>query len=277
MNKKSKGKKVFHIIIDVLVILVLVVSAFVLISTLTSKASGGIPNLFGKAPIGVQTNSMHGDKEDSFDEGDLIFCDCVDVNKLTDNPYKEGDVVTFLQDISGDGVKSMVTHRIYKVNEDGTFQTKGDNNETYDQDPHNAIVFPDLHDYDILAVYHGARIPNVGYAVNFIQTSVGFFWCILFPMILFFLYQAVRVVLNAMAYSREKGAEQARLAVENSELTEEQKEKAIAEYLAAHNMKESDDPGDAPPEAPKEQEAQSGDETPGESDETAEKTSSTES
>ena len=45
-------------------------------------------------------------------------------------------------------------------------------------------------------------------------------------MIIFFLYTAVRVVLNAMAYSREKGMEQARMAVENADLTEEQKQQA---------------------------------------------------
>jgi signal peptidase len=183
---------------------------------------------------------MHGDKEDSFDEGDLIICD--QINGLGKS-FKVGDVVTFAQDISGEGIKSLVTHRIYKVNEDGTFQTKGDNNETYDQDQHNSIVFPDLNDFDILAQYHGTRIPKVGYVINFLQTPVGFFWCILFPMILFFLYQAVRVVMNAMAYSKEKGAEQARKAVENSGLTEEQKAQAIAEYLASQNAEKQ---GDAP-------------------------------
>lgn len=234
MNQKAK--KIFHVIIDVLVILVLVISAVVLVMALSSRASGGIPNLFGKAPVGVQTNSMHGDNSDSFDENDLIICDCVDINN---NPnFSEGDVVTFPQDITGNGQQSMITHRIYKVNEDGSFLTKGDNNDTYDQDPHNAIVFPNIYYYDVLAVYHGSKIPGLGGFVNLLQTPVGFFWIILVPMILFFLYQAVRVVMNAMAYSREKGAEQARLAVEQSGLTEEQKAQAIAEYLAAQKARQ---------------------------------------
>lgn len=243
----SAVKKVFHIVIDVLVILILIVSVLILVGVLTSRANGGVPSVFGKAPIGVLTNSMHGDKEDSFDEGDLIICD--QINGLG-KQFKVGDVVTFAQDISGEGVQSLVTHRIYKVNEDGTFQTKGDNNETFDQDKHNSIVFPDINDYDILAQYHGTRIPKVGYVINFLQTPVGFFWCILFPMILFFLYQAVRVIMNAMAYSKEKGAEQARKAVEESGLTEEQKAQAIAEYLASQNAEKQ---GEAPkPEQPPE-------------------------
>jgi hypothetical protein len=91
---------------------------------LSSRASGGVPNLFGKAPIGVQTNSMHGDNSDSFDENDLIICDCVDIN--TDPQFEIGDVVTFRQDISGNGQQSLVTHRIYKVNEDGSCEIKAD-------------------------------------------------------------------------------------------------------------------------------------------------------
>ncbi len=240
----SKPRKVFHIVIDVLVILILIVSVLILVGVLTSRANGGVPSVFGKAPIGVLTNSMHGDNEDSFDEGDLIICD--QINGLGKS-FKVGDIVTFAQDISGEGIQSLVTHRIYKVNEDGTFQTKGDNNETYDQDKHNSIVFPDINDYDILAQYHGTRIPKVGYVINFLQTPTGFFWCILFPMILFFLYQAVRVIMNAMAYSKEKGAEQAREAVENSGLTEEQKAQAIAEYLASQNAEKQ---GEAPKQEP---------------------------
>lgn len=233
-----KVRKVFHVIIDVFVILILLVSALVLVSVISSRASGGVPNLFGRSPIGVQTNSMHGENADSFDEGDLIICEVA--SNSTADTFKEGDVITFLQDISGNGVQSLVTHRIYKVNEDGSFFTKGDNNDTYDQDPHNSVVFPSIRYYDVLAVYHGTRIPVIGKFINLLNTSVGFFWIVLFPMILFFLYQAVRVIMNAMAYSKEKGAEQARLAVEQSGLTKEQKAQAIAEYLASQNAAGAD-------------------------------------
>ena len=187
------------------------------------------------SPIGVITNSMHGDKADSFDEGDLIICDYVGSGEK--GKYKEGDVITFTQDISGTGTPVLVTHRIYKVNEDGTFLTKGDNNDTFDQNSGNSVVFPNIAPDNVLAEYHGTKIPALGGFFNMLQTPVGFFWCILFPMIIFFLYQAVRVVMNAMAYSREKGMEQARMAVENADLTEEQKQQAIAEYLASQKAK----------------------------------------
>lgn len=240
MNQKLK--KIIHVVVDVLVILVLIISAVTLVFALTSNANGGIPNVFGKSPIGVITNSMHGDKADSFDEGDLIICDKVSGTKSGD--FKEGDVITFMQDLNGDGAKEVVTHRIYKVNDDGSYLTKGDNNPTYDQNTGNSVVFPNIQYYDVLAVYHGTRIPKVGGFITLIQTSTGFFWIILFPMILFFLYQAVRVIMNAMAYSKEKGMEQAKLAVENSELTEEQKQQAIAEYLASQKKSKEVQPSE---------------------------------
>lgn len=242
----SKLRKILHIVVDVLVVAVLIFSIITLVMTLTSKATGGVPNVFGKSPIGVLTNSMHGDKPDSFDEGDLILCDVAE--HLSPDSFKEGDVITFLQDVGGNGEKQLVTHRIYKVNEDGSYLTKGDNNPTYDQDPSVSVVFPNIHWYDVLAQYHGTRIPAVGHFVNLLQTQVGFFWIILFPMILFFIYQAVRVIMNAMAYSREKGMEQAKQAVDASGLTEEQKQKAIAEYLAS--QKQTQDVKSEPPQDP---------------------------
>ena len=61
---------------------------------------------------------------------------------------------------------------------------------------------------------------------------------ILLPMILFFVYEAVRVIMNIIAYNKEKAAEEAAEMVANSELTEEQKQRAIAEYLAQQKAKQ---------------------------------------
>ena len=234
---KKKALKIFNVVIDILIILVLIISVFTLISVFaTTKGGEGVPNLFGKAPISVLTDSMAGDKEDNFNKGDLLICDTVD--SKADNKYEVGDIVTFRQDINGDGKADLVTHRLYEKQEDGSFFTKGDANPTYDQNPANATVFGNLYPDDILAVYHGSRIPGVGNFVDFIRSPLGFFICILLPMIIFFIYQAVRVIINAMAYSKEKGKLAAEEAINNSELTEEQKAKAIAEYLAQQKGKQ---------------------------------------
>ena len=58
-------------------------------------------------------------------------------------------------------------------------------------------------------------------------------------MIIFFVYEAIRVVINIIAYNKEKAVETAQAAVSNAELTEEQKQRAIEEYLASIGEKQS--------------------------------------
>lgn len=262
---RKKIMKIFNVVIDILIILVLIVSVFTLISVFaTTKGGEGVPNLFGKAPISVLTDSMAGDKEDNFNKGDLLICDVVD--SKADNKFEVGDIVTFRQDINGDGNADLVTHRLYEKQEDGSFFTKGDANDTYDQNPANATVFNPIYSDDILAVYHGSKINGVGNFVDFIRSPLGFFICILLPMIIFFIYQAVRVIINAMAYSKEKGRLAAEEAINNSELTEEQKAKAIAEYLEQQKGKqkaefdeEKSDPDDSEKEEQTDQKSDSDD------------------
>lgn len=248
----NKFKKVLNIVVDILIVFVLIISVFTLVMVFTTtKAGEGVPNLFGKAPISVLTDSMKGDKPDCFNKGDLLLCDVVD--EKANNTYKEGDIVTFRQDINKDGKLDLVTHRIYKVNKDGSYQTKGDNNISYDQDPNNTVFFSEIYSADILATYHGQKISGLGTALDFIRSPIGFFVCILLPMIIFFIYQAVRVIANAMAYSKEKGKLQAEEAIANSDLSEEQKQQAIAEYLASQKAEvEKKASAEAPPEQPKE-------------------------
>lgn len=198
---KSKLAKIFNAIITVFIVCVLLISILILTVALTSKSDHtGIPNLLGKAPITVLTNSMEGNDPLDFSEGDLLICDSVDPQ--ADNEYEVGDVVTFSFDIDGDGILDYVTHRLYEENEDGSFLTKGDNNYTYDQDPDNSPTFPDIKPDMIVATYHGTKIPGVGKVLSFLQTSLGFFLCILLPMIFFFLYVLIKVVINVIDYKR---------------------------------------------------------------------------
>lgn len=234
---KKPFVKFLNILVDVLVVCVLIISVLILTIVLTAKGEGGVPSVFGKAPISVLSDSMKGDAPDDFNKGDLLICDVVDQSK--DNTFKKDDIITFQQDINEDEVPDYVTHRIYKINKDGSFLTKGDNNLSYDQDPKGSTVFPDITKDKVLAVYTGTKINGLGGVMSYLQTPLGFFLCILLPMIIFFLYQAVRVVLNLIAYNKEKAMAKAQEAIANADLTEEQKQKAIAEYLAAQNASAS--------------------------------------
>ncbi|MBQ7504463.1 MAG: signal peptidase I [Ruminococcus sp.] len=243
---KSKLTKVLNVIVDVLVVCILIISVLILTMVLGTKGDDGVPSVFGKAPISVLSDSMKGDKDDDFSKGDLLLCDVVE-NKA-EAEYKVGDVVTFKLrgiDIDKDEQDDFVTHRIYKVNKDGTFQTKGDANSTYDQDP-KANAWQDVSKMDIVATYHGSKIGGLGDFIAYLQTSLGFFLIILLPMIIFFLYQAVRVVINIVAYNKEKTLKKAQEMIQNADLSEEQKQKAIEEYLAQQEKKEEPKPEEAP-------------------------------
>lgn len=269
MKRKLTG--ILNVIVNILVVIILIFSAFILVVSLTSKTeNGGIPNVFGKAPISVLTDSMKGDAPDDFNAGDLIICDVVpDDGSRMESSYKEGDIVTFTQDLNGDNILEYVTHRIYKVNKDGTYLTKGDNNPTYDQDENNATVFGAISNTDVLAVYTGTKISGLGNVLSYLQTSMGFFLCVLLPMIIFFLYEAVRVVINIVAYNKEKAFNEAQKAIDAStELTEEQKQRAIEEYLAAQNGKSPGEPSETPADDPADDPADVPADEPEASDET---------
>jgi signal peptidase len=218
---KDKIVKILNIVVDVLVVVVLIVSVLVATLALTSK-SQGVPNLFGYAPFTVLSNSM----SDTFEKGDLI------ISKVTNDPglkYEKGDVVTFPIEI--DGATAYNTHRIVEVIEDESivyYKTQGDNKDT------NPIADEDLQTASTIVAKHtGTVIPGVGNFIAYLRTQMGFFLCVLLPMIIFFIYQAIRVVINIVAYNKEKAVAQAQAVVEGAELTEEQKQKAIAEYLAS--------------------------------------------
>ncbi len=215
---KKVIKRIVNIVIDIIVVLILAVSVLIVTLSLTSKSSG-VPNIFGVAPLSVQTGSM----EDTLNPGDLIF------SEVTNDPsyeYKKGDIVTFSIDLNGE--QSLNTHRIIEVIKDKDityYRTQGDNNPTPDDELQTSST--------IVAKYTGTKIGGVGNILSFIRTQLGFFLCVLLPMIIFFVYEAIRVVLNIIAYNKEKALDQAKLAVDSAELTEEQKKRAIEEYLAS--------------------------------------------
>ena len=213
-------KRIFNIMIDIIVVLILIVSVLVVTLSLTTESSG-VPNIFGIAPLSVQTQSM----EDTINPGDLIFCTLTEI----DDEFQKDDVVTFPIEINGE--KVLNTHRIVEVVKDQNityYKTQGDNKET-NPEPDTDLQTSST----IVAKYTGTKFPGLGNVLSFIRTQLGFFLCVLLPMILFFIYESVRVVMNLLAYNKEKAFEEAQAAVNNSELTEEQKKQAIEEYLAS--------------------------------------------
>ena len=124
-------KKVINIVIDVLVVLILLVSALILTLSLASQDTGS-PNLLGYTLNSIQTGSM----EPEFYAGDLLIGKTTDI----DGTYNKGDIVFFESSYKGeDGIeyKMVKCHRIVKTKDDNGIKyylPRGDNNKVSDSE-----------------------------------------------------------------------------------------------------------------------------------------------
>lgn len=241
-------KKIGNIIINILIVAVLIVSVVIAALALTSKANGGVPSIFGYSFHTIQTQSMEGGSED-YDGGNYLVGDLV-IGKVTNsNPnevYEIGDIVVYTKENeeAPNGIM-MIVHRVIEREEVGgsfAYTTKGDNNEIADEGTRSAG--------DIVAVcydrdYNGAVIKGFGATLDFIRTPTGFFFVVLVPMIIFFLYEIIRVVLNTLNYKKAKSEEEK----ENAEKEKQEAvEAAVAAALAA--VKTEENAGASPAPAP---------------------------
>ena len=71
--------------------------------------------------------------------------------------------------------------------------------------------------------YEGTILKGWGAPLDFLRTQQGFFFVVLLPMIIFFMYALVRVVLSATGYKKAKAEEE----------KEEAVKEAVAEALAS--------------------------------------------
>ena len=237
--ENTKVKKILGIAVNV------IVWAFVAISLLTTvlvfAAQGsrdGVPSVFGVSLITITTESM----EDTYKPGDLVF-----MKKITDAEkleLREGEIITFRApiDIDKDGkTGDLNTHRVYKVTEGSlSVVTKGDNNLIPDNEGDTPYT---VHHSDIIGkCTEDGKLRGVGSVINFLRSSLGFFLCIILPLILFFLYELynfINVIVKEKAAKAAAGVASAdeeeikRRAIEEYLKNEEEiKRRAIEEYLA---------------------------------------------
>ena len=97
-----------------------------------------IIGVFPYVPLAILSNSM----QPNINRGDAVI-----YNKNY-NELKVGDIIVFSIE------NKIVVHRIYKINENGTFITKGDNNESID----NWVV----EEANVIGIVKG-YIPYIGY------------------------------------------------------------------------------------------------------------------
>ena len=242
-------KKILNTIINILIVLVLVISILIAVMALTSKATG-ISNVFGYTFQPIQTDSMKGGS-DEYEGGDFAKGDLI-IGKATGfdagRVYQVGDIITYRGTLSGaeEAGEQLISHRIieaYDFNGAIVYRTMGDNNDVADQAEGEYVTYITASNIGAVfysADYHGSIVHGLGAALSFIQTQLGFFLCVLLPMIIFFLYEIIRVVINAVNYRNDKAKEEIKQ-------TEEEQQAAIDAAVAEALKKRDEQNADQAP------------------------------
>lgn len=220
-------KRIGSILLDALIVIVFIVSILVVASTVTSKTAGGQSNIFGYTINSVQTDSM----KDAIDQGDLVISKLITEENREEIDLKEEDIVSYYDAYE----KKLITHRIIEVRGEGntrTYTTKGDNAPAPD-------VPITINDIESVYVF---KIPFLGSFIDFLKTPFGFIICLVIPLLAFIAFQAYKLVT---LYLKSKKLELEEAAAANvaakaadaakdskPELSEEEKNAIIAEYLA---------------------------------------------
>lgn len=183
----QQKRRVGDIVTTVILALAILLAILAGYSAYASKVGTGVPSVLGFRPFSVQSDSM----APTFYSGDLVIDRIVDPATL-----QEGDIITFWTIINGQRVLN--THRIVDITDFGNylyFDTKGDNNPVNDT--------TGVHQNDIVGIYL-VKLPKVGAVLDFMQTSLGFGLCIVFPVAIFFVYELIAFFKTLMAYQAEK-------------------------------------------------------------------------
>ncbi len=233
--QKQKTKKILGIVGNVLIWVFVAFSVIVTVLAFAAQGSeDGVPELFGKSLLTIESPSMTG----TFNKGDMVLMTKAD--QATRDALDVGDIVTYRLpvDVGTLPAGSLNTHRIYSIAENGDITTKGDDNPLPD-------TTYTIKRNDVIGVStEKDRIPLVGAVVSFLCSSLGFFLCIVLPLILFFIYELYRFISLLLA-------EKAKKAPVSKETEEEIKKRAIEEYLAQQNEEQTSTP-EQPVEAEKE-------------------------
>lgn len=194
----KKGRKIVNLIVNIILVVALVLAAVCTYVSFVSASGNGVPSVLGLEFFSIQTDSM----SPTLEAGDLAIGRVIK-DKTT---LRVGDIITYWTVINGERVLN--THRIEAIYDGGgflIFGTKGDNNPTADP--------LTVHESEVVGKYVG-KIPAVGKALDYLQTSTGFLIVIVIPVFIFFLYHLVQFfrvlfeyqnVKNRLRYEEERG------------------------------------------------------------------------
>lgn len=157
--------------------LLMILLVGVAITVLSTKLTGGDPEVFGYQLKTVLSGSM----EPGIQTGSIIAIQSVTEGEK--GKFEKGDVITFMEEDN-----KLITHRITDVTstESGVlYTTKGDNNNAEDRNP----VLAD----NIVGVYKGLTVPFIGYLINFAQSPNGSIAFMIIPGFLMLGYSGITI------------------------------------------------------------------------------------
>lgn len=212
---KDQVLKITKITLNVLFYVVIVLILLFAIANMKVKTNGDIPNIFGGGFLSVQSDSMDGNQEDSFKQGDLIF-----VNMLNDKERAElevGDIVTFYGSFYNETTKQrdtfLNTHRIvdimYTDTDEMVLVTQGDKvaerpGRKYGEGGENDDTnYESLFASEAIAV-HKSTWGGAGNALDFLRSPVGFGVFIVIPAVLILIVEAYFLIKNVLKMNKEK-------------------------------------------------------------------------
>ncbi|QED46787.1 signal peptidase I SipW [Cytobacillus dafuensis] len=171
----KKTRKFISNLVTTILFINLIVMAVLVVS---SKASGGEPEIMGYQLKTVLSGSM----EPTFLTGSVIAVKPLEKDEKRN--LQKGDVITF---VASD--EKLITHRVIGIKTSGEhvmYETKGDNNNAADLDP----VLSD----NVTAVYTGFTIPYIGYFIDFAQSKEGSTILLIGPGVLLLGYAAISIM-----------------------------------------------------------------------------------
>lgn len=193
-NWLQKIMTVIGVVLCVVFIPLLLINVTLIVKSYTHPDQ--VPDFMGYKPFIVLSGSM----EPGIMTGDMVIVRDTDAGNL-----QKGDVIAYK---SGEAV---ITHRIIDVkteNGEVRYVTQGDANDSPDQ----ATVKPS----DVEGVYKN-RIPGMGNAAMFMQTTTGMIIFVVCPLLLFIVWDIIRRKLQGkkeVSRARELELELERLKAE---------------------------------------------------------------
>ena len=193
-------KKVLFIVLNVLFYSFILLMLLFAIANIKVKRTDDIPNIFGRGFLSVQSDSMNGNRDDSFKKGDLIFVKMLDEDDM--EKLNVGDVITFYDT----DLTALNTHRI--VDKDpGVFIVQGDlvaldDNRKYDPDGENDSNYYQAISYNEVKALHLSTWGGAGSTYDFIVDN--FEWTIVLPVALIVILEIVLLVRNILSLNNAK-------------------------------------------------------------------------